>query len=73
MARAKNVDEVRDKALDVADDLHIEFQKTRKLKVISEAMRAYNMSLTAAKTQLIYGKQFGFGSNTVPFLEPKKK
>ena len=72
MARPKNVDEVRNRALDIADQLHADFNAKGEIKIISEALKAYNMSLTASKAQLVYGKLCGFGSGTVPFLEPEK-
>jgi hypothetical protein len=72
MSVSKNIEDVRGNVLEIAADLHEEFKNNKDIKTVSEALKAYNISVNTAKAQLVYGKVCGFGSKAIDFLEPKK-
>ena len=72
MRKTNSVNDVREKVLEIADDLHADYKAEKNIKVVGECLKALNISISSSKAQLVYGKLCGFGSNVLPFLEPNK-
>jgi|10_taG_2_1085330.scaffolds.fasta_scaffold11248_6 hypothetical protein len=61
--------EARENLLSAAEILHEDFEKTGDLKVITQALKAYNIALNTSKVQIAYQKMTGNETKKIKFLE----
>lgn len=63
-----NIQSVGEAAQDIGDSLSTQYYETGDIKTAQAAISAYNVALSAAKIQLVYGKITG-ELDRIPFLE----
>jgi len=67
--KISTAEEARENLLSAAEILHEDFEKTGDLKVITQALKAYNIALNTSKIQIAYQKMTGNENKKINFLE----
>ena len=67
--KISTAEEARENLLSAAEILHEDFEKTGDLKVITQALKAYNIALNTSKIQIAYQKMTGNENKKIKFLE----
>ena len=63
------VEQARENLLSAAETLHEQFEQTDDLKIITQALKAYNIALNTSKVQIAYQKMTGNDTKKINFLE----